>query len=789
MREPTSAGARDDADLGAEIARLNKIIEALMNRAERSTNIQGTDFSVFQATVMLEEQVHARTAELETALCDNEKISRALRDSEALYRSVITAMVEGVLFQDAGGRIIGLNPSAERILGLRRGESIGPGSGNPPWPTIREDGSPFPAESHPAMVTLRSGEAQHGVVMGICKPGGVTWISVNSQALAGAYGAAMERLPDAVVSTFHDITARQAAEEALRKSEAKFAAIFSLTPGPMALTRLSDGVVLDASRSYAEYFGFERSEMIGRSTLPGDLCLWADAEQRQQWLSRIEVDGEVVGFETPLCRKNGSTVTVLISGKLVELGGEKCVIVDIHDITEQKLQADRLNQIAHHDPLTGLPNRLLLGDRLHQAIAQNRRAGTGVAVCYLDLDGFKEVNDRLGHQAGDRLLIEAANRLQAAVRDGDTVARVGGDEFVLLLCGLVGDEECRAALDRLIHAVAMPYQIHDREQTIVSASIGVTVYPSDHADPDSLLRHADRAMYAAKQAGKNRYHLFDTPLERRIEARQATLERIEAALAAGQFVLQYQPKIDCRHGRIVGVEALIRWRHPTLGLLQPAAFLPMIEDDRLAIPVGRWVIGEALRQIGLWQRSGLDLRVSVNTFARQLIEPDFSRQLAALLAEYPDSRADRLGIEIVETAALKEMDRVHELIEDCRALGVGFALDDFGTGYSSLVYLRHLPAQEIKIDQSFVRNMLVDAEDQAIVEAVIGLGRAFRRVVVAEGAETPAHVARLLALGCDVMQGYALAPPMGAAEIARWVRGFAPDPAWSQPERGVAAAG
>ena len=579
-------------------------------------------------------------------------------------------------------------------------------------------------------------------------------------------------------SIIHDISDRLAAEEALRKSEAKFAAIFEMTPEPMALTRIRDGAVIEASRSFAELFGYQPAEIDGRSTLPSDLGLWLEAQHRRLWQEQMERYGQLGGFETPMRRKDGSIVTVLISGKVVELGGERCAIVDFHDITDQKQHAEHLEHLAHHDLLTGLPNRLLLGDRLRQAIAQNQRAGTSVAVCYLDLDGFKEVNDLHGHRAGDRLLREVASRLKLIVRGGDTVARLGGDEFVLLLCGLTSDDEWRAAIERVVQAISAPYQIQDSEAVCISASIGVTIFPEDQVDSDTLVRHADHAMYAAKQSGKNRYQLFDSPFEQRIEATHATRKRIEAALSADQFVLHYQPKVDCRNGRIEGVEALIRWQHPTLGLLQPAAFLPMIEDDRLAVVVGHWVIREALRQIAVWQAEGIDLRVSVNAFARQLIEPDFTRQLETILGDYPGTNPNKLAIEIVETAALKGLDNVRAAIEDCRALGVPFALDDFGTGYSSLVYLRHLPAQEIKIDQSFVRNMLTNSEDQAIVEAVIGLGKAFHRSVVAEGAETQAHILRLLELGCDVMQGYALARPMPGSDIGSWMRDFRPDPAW-----------
>ncbi len=584
---------------------------------------------------------------------------------------------------------------------------------------------------------------------------------------------------------FDDAGGRLAAEAALRRSEENFAALFNLIPGPMALVRVRDARVLEASRSFPEYLGYDRDEVIGRTTLPGDLGFWVDARHRRQYLETMERDGEVVDFETQTRRKDGSIVMVLLSGKRVEFDGEPCVLVDVCELEERDSRGGRRKRAPYRDPLTGLPNRLLLGDRLRQAIGQHQRNGARIAVCSLAFEGGAEVADRFGHEAGNQLLIEAARRLQANVRGGDTVARLGGDEFAVLLSGLSRDDECHAALDRLIGALSAPYALGDGREVELAASIGVTVFPDDAVDPDALLRHADHAMYAARQSGKNRYRLFDARAERRIQARHETLQRLAEALESRQFQLHYQPQVDCRSGRCVGVEALIRWRHPTRGLLPPAEFLPPIEGSELALEVGDWVIDEALSQIARWRRDGLNLNVSVNAFARQLQRPDFVAALAAALDRHPEAERSRLRIEIVETAALNDLDEVRAMIEDCGKLGVTFSLDDFGTGYSTLAHVRHLPVAEIKIDRSFVRQMLTRSEDLAIVDAVIGLGRAFGRSLVAEGVETPAHIARLLALDCDVMQGYALARPMPAGDVPRWISEFRPDPRWLRPVGGV----
>jgi diguanylate cyclase (GGDEF)-like protein/PAS domain S-box-containing protein len=482
--------------------------------------------------------------------------------------------------------------------------------------------------------------------------------------------------------------------------------------------------------------------------------------------------------ETWGLRKNGERFPELLTASAVRDSNGRIVnfILIFSDITTLKEQQQRLERMAHYDALTRLPNRVLLAERLHQALAQAKRDKGYLAVAYLDLDGFKPVNDTLGHDAGDRLLVEVADRLRNSVRAHDTVARLGGDEFVLLIHAS-SFSECETAMQRTLHIIAEPFTIKGR-QVSVSASIGIASFPADGPDPDTLLRNADQAMYVSKQAGRNRYHFFDAAHDRKVLAHTERISRIHAALPANEFVLHYQPKVNMQEGRVVGAEALIRWQLPERGLLPPGEFLPIIENSDFAVSLGEWVITATLAQMRAWRGEGIDLSISINIAARQLQAHNFVERLQILLAAYPDVPPDRLELEIVETAALDDIQYVNEVINQCLGFGVTFALDDFGTGYSSLIYFKRLPVRTVKIDQSFVRNMLADPEDMAIVEGVIGLAKAFHRSVIAEGVETAEQGARLIAMGCDCAQGYGIAHPMPAEQIPLWVRSFQPDPSW-----------
>jgi diguanylate cyclase (GGDEF)-like protein len=450
------------------------------------------------------------------------------------------------------------------------------------------------------------------------------------------------------------------------------------------------------------------------------------------------------------------------------------------DITDVKEHEQKLELAAHYDALTGLPNRALFADRLRQAMAHAHRRNQLLGVAYFDLDGFKAINDRLGQSSGDALLTALAFRMKHALREGDTLARLGGDEFAAVILDLPDTDACLPTLTRMLESAAEEMQIGDVPLR-VTASAGVTFYPqTEEVDADVLLRQAGQALYEAKLAGKNRYCVFDSSHDLIARSRHENIEQVRRALAGHEFVLYYQPKVNMRTGQVIGAEALLRWQHPERGLMLPGLFLPVIEDHPLAVEVGDWVIESALAQMEAWQESGFEIPVSVNVSAFELQQPDFVSRLHARLAAHPRVKPSHLELEVLETSALQNVVLSSQVLAACREAGVQISVDDFGTGYSSLVYLKRLPANVLKIDQSFVRDMVDELENLTILKGVLGLAEAFRLEVIAEGVETVDHGLMLLQLGCDCAQGYGIAKPMPAGKLQAWAAGWHTDPRWEE---------
>ncbi len=686
-------------------------------------------------------------------------------EAERLQRinaSVFESSAEAIVITDVNADIISVNAAFTRITGYEAAEVIGRN------PRLLASGTHDRAFYVQMWATLLNEGFWHGQLVNRRKDGTHYHVQMSITASRDGRGRLQHYIGDIV-----DITERIQAEERLHLA----ASVFTHAHEAIMITA-PDGSIIDVNAAFSRMTGFSRSEVLGQNPRilksgrqPNEFyaAMWKTLIENGQW------SGEVWNR-----RKNGEVFAEMqtISAVYDEHGSVQRYVALFSDISRLKEHERQLEHIAHYDALTSLPNRVLLADRLHQAMAQALRRKQRLAVAYLDLDGFKSINDHHGHDAGDHLLTTVATRMRQALREGDTLARLGGDEFVAVMVDLDAASDSVALLTRLLSAAAQPVRVDDLVLQ-VSASVGVTFYPqTEDVDADQLLRQADQSMYQAKLSGKNCYHVFDADHDRSVRGHYESLERIRQAMSERELVMYFQPKVNMRTGTVVGAEALIRWQHPEKGLLLPAAFLPVIENHPLSIELGEWVIDATLRQMEAWHAVGLDLHTSINVGARQLREPCFVDRLRETLRAHPQILPSFIELEVLETSALEDLAGVAEIITACNELGVRFALDDFGTGYSSLTYLKRLPVAQLKIDQSFVRDILDDPDDLAIVESVLGLATAFRRQVIAEGVETVEHGELLLQLGCELAQGYGVARPMPAAAIPAWCESWRPDPAW-----------
>ena len=552
----------------------------------------------------------------------------------------------------------------------------------------------------------------------------------------------------------------------------------SLGQGMYALD--GHGVITEVNPRACGLLGYEPEEMVGRNahTLFHPLASAGAEEESECPIVNATARGERFTGEKRFRRRDGEVMEVSVTS--VPLTEQEGSVTLFDDITRQKANERKLQHIAHYDALTGLPNRVLLADRLAQAMSRAKRTQTPLALAFLDLDGFKAVNDTHGHNAGDQLLVRLSHRMQRCVRETDTIARLGGDEFAVLMTDMNELSDYTKLLNRLLSALAEK-EIIEGSVVQVSASIGVSLYPQSlEIDADQLLRQADHAMYEAKVAGKNQYRVFDVERDSELRGYHAQVEQVRSGLQNDEFLLYFQPKVNMFTGKVIGAEALIRWQHPQHGLLTPGDFLPSISRHGLEIDVGRWVLRRALSHMLAWQRAGLALPVSVNISGDHIQHPEFVNELRKLLGKFPEVNPSNLQLEIVESTALDDVGKVSDVIRGCAALGVGVALDDFGTGYSSLTYLKRLPARVLKMDRSFVQDMLKDPDDLAILDGVLKLASAFGLHCVAEGVCSPEHGRVLLQLGCHQAQGYAIARPMPAAALLSWVKQWKAPEDWSR---------
>ncbi len=576
------------------------------------------------------------------------------------------------------------------------------------------------------------------------------------------------------IGTLIDITERKRAQEALQAEKER---------AQVTLASIGDGVIT--------------TDMHGRIETINEAAQLMTGYQATQAIGRL-LDEVFRFFEEPMSlttpsgfgrELRSSTLHQAAQQVLIHRSGEHyaieytaapiqdgegttagCVLV-FRDVTETRELREKLSWHARHDALTGLHNRVALAERLTHAVFTARQNNSLLGVCMLDLDHFQRINDQHGVRTGDRLLREVALRLSAFATASDAVARMGGDEFVLLLGNQPDTQAIAARALQVLSQLAQPYAI-DHQTLHATASIGIAVFPQDDVAPDTLLRHADQAMCHAKRTGRNQIHLFDVQQDHEVQTLHTQQTRVAQALHDAEFRLYYQPKINLRTGEILGMEALLRWQHPELGLLGPQHVFPLIDDTELTVKVGEWVLEQALRQMRQWTAAGQCWAVSVNIAAWHFHRPNFVERLKAILQTCPEVPPSQLELEILESAALEDVAYMRSMMQSCQALGVRFALDDFGTGFSSLSYLKRLPAETIKIDQSFIRGIVDDHDDLTLVNAIIALAAALQRKVIAEGVETQAHSDILLQLGCELAQGYGIARPMPAEQVPEWARSY-----------------
>jgi diguanylate cyclase (GGDEF)-like protein/PAS domain S-box-containing protein len=554
--------------------------------------------------------------------------------------------------------------------------------------------------------------------------------------------------------------------DALQEGEARFRALVQNSFDIITIHD-SNGMTIYESPAASRILGYPPGTLIGKTPFetlhPKDV-----ARAREAFEALIKGEVSVAPVLMRFRHADGSWIHLeALGNNLLEHPGIRGIVLTSRDVTERKRAEERVQYLANYDVLTGLPNRFLMQDRLTQVIAHAHRNRLRVALMHIDLDRFKVVNETLGHYVGDALLKQAAERVRKATREADTVARVGGDEFTIVLPNVTSLQALSAAAEVMLDDLSRPFPSEGQE-LFVSASVGISLYPDDASSVDELIKHADAAMSSAKHLGRNNFQFFTAGMNQEVQDRMMIEAGLRTAIQRDELSLVFQPKIDLATRRIFGAEALLRWKHPKLGMIPPSRFVPVAEEAGLVGQIGEWVLHAACRQIRQWQDAGYSLQVAVNVSARQFQEYDLAELVMDIMRD-TGALAENLEIELTESAVMNDAESSIVTLERLAALGVQIAIDDFGTGYSSLSYLKRLPLDLLKIDQSFVRDISSDPNDAAIVRAIITLARSLGIKVIAEGVENEAQLAFLNAYGCQYAQGYLFGRPLTAVQMVKLV--------------------
>lgn len=693
-------------------------------------------------------------------------IEDRLLESQQVLADIDLGVTDGILLLSRDLDILWANKAAARRYG---GESV-IGKACYEVSHLRSDPCQPPHDPCPIQQLLETG-----------KPATVTHLHADAQGALSPVEVTAYPIKDEngeitkFVHVARDITERVRAESALRESESNFR---TLTDTVAAAAFIFQGERMRYANRTAEVMtGYSHDELLAQNFW--DVIHPEFRETvKERGLARQQGAPVSAHYEVKILTKSGEERWVDFQAGTIEFDGEPAVLGTAFDITGRKRAEDKIAHMAYHDEVTGLPNRALIIDRIETALAQARRSKQPVALFFLDVDGFKSVNDTVGHAAGDHFLQSVADRLRGSVREGDTIGRTGGDEFVVLLPSIASVGETAEVAARVVEAFRHPWNVTGQEFDL-TVSIGIAVHPADGDDAGTLLRNADTAMYRAKEGGGDGFQLYAAAMSAAVSERVAMQFELRRALECSEFVLHYQPQVRTGNGVIVGMEALVRWQHRERGLVYPDEFIPLAEATGLIIPLGNWVLRTACAQNKAFQEEGFaPIRVAVNLSARQFQQPDLPEMVASVLKE-TGLDPDYLELEITENAAMRDIESAIRVLKRLREIGVHISIDDFGTGYSSLAYLKRLPIDGVKIDQSFVRDIATDPDDAAIVTATIGLARTLELRSIAEGVESREQLDFLKDHQCPEVQGYLFGKPAPAGEFRRLLAGQSlstPDP-------------